>query len=120
MTPEDGSVSEGGPARLFAGLSFFYALLVTVVLLLVTDFFSAEPDSTTVLIWLLLPLLASFGSWMAVRSGFSPLRGWVWVAILSTLFFCWIAAFSIGPFYLPVPVLLLIAVLSPWNGSEAH
>jgi hypothetical protein len=113
---EDGTAPPpGGPAGIFAGLAFFYALAVTVVLLALKGLFRDEPDGRTVLIWLLLPLLGSFGSWLAVRSAFAPLRGWVWVAILASLFFVWIAVFSIGPLYLPVPVLLLVAVLIPWT-----
>jgi hypothetical protein len=105
----------GGPARIFAGLAFFYALAVTVALLLLNDMFRDEPDGNTVLVWLLLPLLGSFGSWIAVRSGFSPLRAWVWLAVLASMFFVWIAVFSIGIFYLPVPLLLMVAVLIPWR-----
>ncbi len=105
----------GGPARIFAGLAFFYALIVTVALLVVKDLFRDEPDGHTVLIWLLLPVVGSFGSWLAVRSGFSPLRGWVWLAVLASMFFVWISAFSIGGLYLPVPLLLLVAVLIPWT-----
>ena len=97
------------------GLAFFYALAVTVVLLVARNLFRGEPDRDRVLIWLLLPLLGSFGSWIAVRSGFSPLRGWVWIAVLASTFFVWISAFSVGLFYLPVPILLLIAVLIPWT-----
>ncbi|HWC29816.1 MAG TPA: hypothetical protein VG845_07020 [Dehalococcoidia bacterium] len=65
--------------------------------------------------WLLLPLLASFGSWLAVRSAFAPLRCWVWFAVLASLFFIWLAVFSVGGWFLPVPILLLTAVLIPWT-----
>lgn len=119
MVPVDGRVaSAGGPARIFAGLAFFYALILTAALLLLTNRFADEPDSRTVMVWLLLPLLSAFGSWMAVLSGFSPLRAWVWLAIFAAFFFCWIAVFSIGPLYLPVPLLLLIAVLLPWEAAS--
>jgi hypothetical protein len=112
---DEESSPPGGPARIFAGLAFFYSLIVTVVLLVVNNLYRDEPDGDTVLIWLLLPVLGSFGSWIAVRSGFSPLRGWVWFAILASMFFVWIAVFSIGVLYLPVPLLLLVAVLIPWT-----
>jgi hypothetical protein len=105
----------GGPAGIFAGLAFFYALIITVVLLVAKDLFRSEPDRDAVLIWLLLPLAGSFGSWLAVRSGFSPLRAWVWFAVLASTFFVWIAVFSIGVLFLPVPLLLLLAVLIPWT-----
>jgi hypothetical protein len=116
LAPEDGrTTSAGGPAQIAAGLAFFYALILTAVLLAVTNRFADEPDSKTVMVWLLLPLVSAFGSWLAVLSGFAPLRAWVWLAILASVFFCWLAVFSIGPLYLPVPLLLLIAVLLPWN-----
>jgi hypothetical protein len=116
MSAEDGKAPPAGsPARFFAGLAFFYALAVTVALLILKGMFRHELDGDRVLLWLLLPVLGSFGSWLAVRSGFSPLRAWVWLAVLASLFFVWIAAFSIGALYLPVPLLLLIAVLIPWT-----
>jgi hypothetical protein len=116
LAPEDGRAQvPGGPARLFAGLAFTYALALTAVLLVLTNRFADEPDSDAVTLWLLLPLVSSFGCWLAVRSGFSPLRAWVWFAVLASLFFCWIAIFSIGLLYLPVPLLMLLAVLCPWE-----
>ena len=119
MTSEDGKAPPaGGPAQVLAGVAFFYALAITVVLLVVKDMFRDEPDGDRVLLWLLLPLVGSFGSWIAVRSGFAPLRAWVWFAVLASLFFVWIAAFSIGLFYLPVALLLLVAVLIPWHRTD--
>jgi len=116
LTAEDEAAPPpGGPARIFAGLAFFYALILTVVLLVMNDLYRDDPDGDAVLVWLLLPVLGSFGSWIAVRSGFSPLRGWVWFAVLASMFFVWIAVFSIGVLYLPVPLLLLVAVLIPWR-----
>ncbi len=64
----------GGPARLVAGLGFLYAFSVTVLLLLLKDFFSGEPNSDAMLLWLLVPLVVSFSTWMAVRSGVGLLR----------------------------------------------
>ena len=116
MTAEDETPPEdGGPARLIAGFSFFYAFVVTVILLLLRDFFRDDPNSDAVLLWLLVPVIASFGTWMAVRSGFAPLRGWVWFGIVATMLFCWIAVFSFGLLFLPVPVLMMVAVVSPWE-----
>jgi hypothetical protein len=115
VTAEDeGPSQEGGPAGVFAGFSFLYAFVVTVLLLVLRDFFSGEPDHDAVLLWLLVPLVSSFGTWMAVRSGFSPLRAWVWFGVVATAFFCWIAAFSFGLLFLPVPLLMMVAVASPW------
>jgi hypothetical protein len=116
LTPEDGRpVGDAGPARVFAGFSFFYALLVTVLLLTLKNFFRDEPDTDAMLLWLLVPVLGSFGAWMSVRSGFPPLRVWIWLGIVLNLFFCWIAVFSFGLLYLPVPLLMMVAVLSPWD-----
>jgi hypothetical protein len=116
LTPEGGTPEQdGGPARLFAGFSFLYALVVTILLLALKNLFRDDPDRDTVLIWLLLPLAASFGTWMSVRSGFAPLRGWIWFGIVATMFFCWIAVFSFGLLFLPVPVLMMVAVVSPWD-----
>jgi len=119
VTAEDeGPSQEGGPARLFAGFSFLYALLVTVLLLVLRDFFRDEPDRDAVLLWLMVPLVSSFGTWMAVRSGFAPLRAWIWFGIVATMFFCWIAVFSFGLLFLPVPVLMMVAVVSPWDKPQ--
>lgn len=116
MTPEDGRpASESGPARLFAGFSFLYALVVTVLLLALKNFFRDEPDADAMLLWLLVPVVGSFGTWMSVRSGFPPLRGWIWFGIVLNMFFCWIAVFSFGLLYLPVPLLMMVAVISPWD-----
>jgi hypothetical protein len=116
LTPEDGRpASEGGPARLFAGLSFLYAFAAVVLLLALRDFFRDEPDSDALLLWLLVPLIASIGTWMAVLSGFPPLRAWVWLGLVVNLFFCWIAVFSFGLLFLPVSILMMIAVLTPWD-----
>jgi hypothetical protein len=120
LTLEPGSGSHaGGPARLIAGLGSFYALSATVVLLLLTDFFADEPNSNTIMLWLIVPVVSSFGTWVAVYSRFSPLRAWVWFAALASFFFCWISIFSIGVYYLPVPLLILITVLIPWSDHPA-
>jgi Flp pilus assembly pilin Flp len=105
-------------APIAAALSVAYALAVTVVLLAATNFFRDEDDATTIMVWLILPLVSAFLSLLAVSSGRPLLRVFVWLLILASLFFCWIAIFSIGVFYLPVPLLLIVAVLSPWNSEH--
>ena len=116
MTAEDGgSAQEGGAAKLFAGTGFAYAFGVTVALLFLKDFFRDDANQDAVLIWLLVPLSASVGSWMAVQSGLTSLRAAIWLGILLTLFFCWIAIFSIGLLYLPVAVLMMVAAVTPWD-----
>lgn len=106
---------EGGPARLVAGFGFLYAFVATILLLPLKDFFRDDANRDAVLLWLLVPLVASFGTWMAVRSGFAPLRAWIWFGIVASMFFCWIAVFSFGLLFLPVPMLMMVAVVSPWD-----
>ena len=103
-----------------AGLAFFYALLVTTALLAATGFFSGDEHSEAELLWLCLPIGVSFGSWLAVLSGFAPLRAHVWAAVLLTLFFSWLAVFSFGLLFLPVAGLMLAAVLSPWPAGAGR
>lgn len=116
MAAKDGEQSrEGAPARLFAGSSFAYAFVVAVLVLLVKDFFRDDPDQDAMLLWLLVPLVASFGGWLAVISGQPLLRGWLWFGIVATLFCCWIAVFSFGLLFLPVLPLMMAAAVSPWD-----
>jgi len=83
-------------------------------MLAATALFSGDDSSQADLLWLCLPIGISFGSWLAVLSGFSPLRAHVWTAVLVTLFFSWITVFSFGLLFLPVAGFMLAAVLSPW------
>jgi uncharacterized RDD family membrane protein YckC len=116
--PQPGS-THIGPANLFAGLSFVYALGATLALLLATGFFKDEQDAGRVMAWLTVPIIFAFVSWVGVRSGNKLMRLFVWFAILACFFFCWISIFSIGLFYLPVPLLLIVAVLTPWDELPA-
>jgi hypothetical protein len=106
---------DSAPAKLFAGLGFVYALAAVTLLLLLKHFFRDDPNRDAALLWLLVPVVSSFGTWMAVYSGFPPLRAWVWLGIVLTLFLCWIAVFSFGLLFLPVAVLMMVAAVSPWN-----
>jgi hypothetical protein len=103
---------------MFAGLSFLYAFVAIILLFALRNFFRDEPNRDAVLLWLLVPLVGSMGTWLAVLSGFPPLRAWVWLGIVLNLFFFWIAVYSIGPVFLPVPVLMMAAVLSPWDARS--
>jgi len=98
-----------------AAVGFLYAFTVTVLLLLLNDFFRGEPNSDAMLLWLLVPLVASFSAWMAVRSGIALLRVWIWFGIVAMTFLCWIAVFSYGLWFLPLPFLLMVAAVSPWD-----
>jgi hypothetical protein len=103
-------------ASMVAGLAFAYALGATVVLLLLRGFFADENNQRTILIWLTLPIAASFLGWLAVSSPNPYLRVTVWFLVLAVLFFCWLAIFSIGVYFLPVPILMVLSVLGPWDG----
>ena len=104
-------------ASIFAGLSFTYALLITTVLMVTTGLFEGEDNRRTLLVWIAMPLILTFGSWMAVQYGHPALRLIVWLSVVFIAFFIWIAVFSVGPYYLPALVLLLIAGFAPWPGS---
>lgn len=106
-------------ASLVAALAFTYALLVTLVLLFATGFFSDEDNQRIILAWLSVPIIATFLGWMSVREATPVLRIAIWFLILATLFFCWISIFSIGVYYLPAPLLMIAAALGPWSGDTA-
>lgn len=101
-----------------AALAFVYALVATLVLLLIEGFFSGQDNQRTVLFWLTLPIGATFLAWMAVSSPNHYLRITVWFLVLAVLFFCWLSIFSIGVYFLPAPLLMVISVLGPWDGHE--
>jgi hypothetical protein len=108
-------------ASLIAALAFTYALVATLVLLVASSFFVDEDNQRTILVWLTVPIVASFWGWMAVRSANAYLRLLVWFLVLAILFFCWLTIFSIGLYYLPAPVLLVLAALGPWDdGGEGE
>jgi presenilin-like A22 family membrane protease len=93
---------------------------LTLVLLLVTGFFGDDPDRNRIMLWMCVPIVASFASWMAVQTGKQVMRLVVWLMVLAVLFFVWLAAFSIGLYYVPVAALLLMAVLSPWEADPSN
>ena len=105
-------------AAMVAALAFAYTLVVTVVLLLLKSFFANEDNQRTVLVWLMLPIVASFLGWLAVSSPNPYLRIGVWFLALAVLFFCWLAIFSIGVYFLPAPLLMVMSVLGPWDGRN--
>ena len=101
-------------ANIFAGAAFACSLFITVAFMAMTGLFKDEGNQRTILLWVAMPLVLTFVSWMAVRSGRIVLRALVWLSIVFIAFFIWIAAFSVGPYYLPVLVLLLMAGFAPW------
>jgi hypothetical protein len=104
-------------ASIFAGLAFTYALAITAILLAVTGLFEEEGNRRTLLVWIAMPVILTFGSWMAIQYGHPALRLVVWFSVVFIAFFVWIAVFSVGPYYLPALILLLIAGFAPWPGS---
>jgi len=116
--PGDAASRGPGAASLIAGLAFAYALVATLAVLLLESFFSGEDNQRTVLLWLTLPVGATFLAWMAVSSPNRYLRVTVWFLVLAVLFFCWISIFSIGVYFLPAPALMVISVLGPWDGPD--
>ena len=115
-TPEERVRETTGVASLVAALAFAYTLVVTLALLFIEGFFTGEDNQRTVLIWLMLPIIASFLGWLAVSSPNTYLRVVVWFLVLAVLFFCWLAIFSIGVYYLPAALLMVLSVLGPWDG----
>jgi hypothetical protein len=107
-----------GAASLVAGVAFAYTLVATLVLLFLNSFFADEDNQRTVLIWLMLPTVASFLGWLAVTAPNPYMRVAVWFLVLAVLFFCWLTIFSIGVYFLPVPFLMVMSVLGPWDGKE--
>jgi membrane-bound acyltransferase YfiQ involved in biofilm formation len=122
LQPEESPVELARPktavASIVAALAFGYTLVVTLVLLFLESFFADEDNQRTVLVWLTLPIVASFLGWMAVSSPNPYLKISVWFLLLAVLFFCWLTIFSIGLYYLPVPLLMVMSVLGPWDGHD--
>ena len=84
-----------------------------------TGLFEGEENRRTILVWVALPVVLTFASWVSVQSGHAVLRVVVWLSVVFITFFIWIAAFSIGPYYLPVVVLLVFAGFAPWSTQTA-
>jgi hypothetical protein len=107
-------------AAIVAALAFNYSLVATFVLLAMEDFFADYDNQKTLLAWLALPIAASFVGWLAVSSPNHVFRILVWLLVLAVLFFCWIAIFSVGVYYLPTAFLMVMSVLGPWQtgGSD--
>ena len=122
MEPEESPGLETRPgvsaAAVVAALAFGCSLLATVVLLFAEGFFADYDNQRTLLVWLMVPLVASFLGWMAVSSSNHVFRVGVWFLVLAVLFFCWLAIFSVGVYYLPVPFLMMLSVLGPWDGGS--
>jgi hypothetical protein len=116
--PEEQPRSTIGAASLVAGVAFAYTLVATLALLFLNSFFADEDNQRTVLVWLMLPTIASFLGWLAVSSPKPYMRVTVWFLVLAVLFFCWLTIFSIGLYFLPVPFLMVMSVLGPWDSKE--
>jgi hypothetical protein len=110
--------ARGRWAGIFAATAFASSLVITVLLLALTGLFEDEENRRTILVWVALPVVLTFASWLSVQSGHAALRAVVWLSVVFVAFFIWIAAFSIGPYYLPVVILLMLAGFAPWPGSK--
>jgi hypothetical protein len=118
-SPEQEAQAPGiSVASFVAALAFAYSILATVALLFVEGFFNDYDNQRTLLVWLMLPMVASFLGWLAVTSPTHVFRLGVWFLVLAVLFFCWLSIFSVGVYYLPVPLLMVMSVLGPWDGTE--
>lgn len=107
-----------GAASIVAAVAFAYTLVVTVALLFIESFFDDRGNQRTILVWMLVPIVASFLGWLAVSGAKPVFKITVWFLVLAVLFFCWISIFTIGLYYLPVPFLMVMSVLGPWDGQE--
>ena len=107
-----------GAAAIVAAVAFAYTLVVTVALLFLESFFEDKGNQRTILVWMLVPVVASFLGWMAVSGARPIFKVTVWFLVLAILFFCWISIFTIGIYYLPVPFLMIMSVLGPWDGHD--
>ncbi len=110
--------ARGRWASIFAATAFACSLVITVLLLALTGLFEDEENRRTILVWVALPVMLTFASWLSVQSGHAALRAVVWLSVVFIAFFIWIAVFSIGPYYLPVVILLMLAGFAPWPGSK--
>jgi len=86
--------------------------------MVLTGLFEDEENRRTILVWVALPVVLTFASWVSVQSGHAALRVVVWLSVVFIAFFIWISVFSIGPYYLPVVILLMLAGFAPWPGSR--
>jgi hypothetical protein len=110
--------ARGRWANIFAAVAFTCALVTTVLLMALTGLFESEENRRTILVWVAMPVVLTFVSWLSVQSGYAALRVVVWLSVVFIAFFIWIAAFSVGPYYLPVVILLMLAGFAPWPGSK--
>jgi hypothetical protein len=83
--------------------------------MVLTALFEGEENRRTILVWVAMPVVLTFVSWLSVQTGHAALRVVVWLSVVFIAFFVWIAAFSIGPYYLPVVILLMLAGFAPWS-----
>jgi hypothetical protein len=114
-------------ARGLAGASFLLALGTMIFLALWPDFYQGEAVSPSgrvlektsssliekngvdVLLWLLLPVALCFWAFLASFWESTAAKIAMWTMGLVVLAFGWLSALSIGPFYVPAALALIIA-----------
>ena len=71
-----------------------------------------EENGAQVLVWLLLPAAVCLWAFLASLSGATAAKVAMWLMGLLLLLFAWVAILSIGAFYLPAALALLLAALA--------
>ena len=71
-----------------------------------------EENGMDALLWLLLPVAACLWAFLASFSGTTSAKVAIWLMALLLLLFAWATILSIGAFYLPAALALLLAALA--------
>jgi hypothetical protein len=78
-----------------------------------------EENGAEVLLWLLLPVAACLWALLASLSESTGAKVAMWLMGLLLLLFAWVSILSIGAFYLPAALALLVAALSATRRRRA-
>ncbi|HLA18405.1 MAG TPA: hypothetical protein VJ253_03710 [Dehalococcoidia bacterium] len=78
-----------------------------------------EENGAEVLLWLLLPVAACLWALLASLSESTGAKAAMWLMGLLLLLFAWVSILSIGAFYLPPALALLVAALSATRRRRA-
>ena len=71
-----------------------------------------EENGMDALFWLLLPVAACLWAFLASFSGTTAAKVAMWLMALLLLLFAWATILSVGAFYLPAALALLLAALA--------
>jgi hypothetical protein len=78
-----------------------------------------EENGAQVLVWLLLPVAACLWAFLASLSGSTGAKLAMWLMALLLLLFAFVSILSIGAFYLPAALALLLAALAATRRRRA-